>query len=364
MQNNEESILFLCRNIGPHQQKMVDILLEQNKKVTLLCTTKGLDEKYKPYLHPYFTRIANSSFANWTLILIAPILVFLDTLLFKRSKILGNYTTTFGWATAFAVNTERIIIAYGSDLMLYPYRNIPARITASFGLSQADKLLVDNISGLNNAFRLGFTGQYELTPFGNEIPSSVVNLDKRVKKNGETILWVRGSEPVYNIDCFIDALHILDKEIGGSWKVILAGNGTSSAKIKSKFSNASIKNKIDFLGYVKGKDKLMALFKKSSIYVSSSFSDGTSVSLLDAMSYGLTIVVSDFINNQFWIKNGYNGYLFDPNNPKELANILQQIITAKITIDERKKQVEVSRKKVKSNGSIDIFKRKFKKLVE
>ena len=239
-----------------------------------------------------------------------------------------------------------------------------SRITASFGLSQADKLLVDNISGLKNAFRLGFTGQYELTPFGCEIPTSIVTLDKCVKKNGETILWVRGSEPVYNIDCFIDALHILDNETDASWKVILAGNGTSSAKIKSMFSNAALKNKVDFLGYVKGKDKLLELFKKSSIYVSSSFSDGTSVSLLDAMSYGLTVVVSDFTNNQFWIKNRYNGYLFNPKNPKELANILQHIITSKIVIDERKKQVEISRRKVKSVGSIDIFERKFKRLVE
>ena len=363
MQKSNDSILFLCRNIGTHQQKMVDILLEEKLNFTLLCTTKGLEEKYKQYLHPYFTWVANATFANWTLIIIAPILVFLDSLLFKRSKIIGHYSTTFGWAAAFGVKAKKIIIAYGSDLLVYPFRNILSRITASFGIKRANKILVDNTTGIKNAYKLGFTGKYIQTPFGIELPTSIEDLDNRAK-NGEIILWVRGTEPIYNIECFIEALHILNEKTTTNWKVFLAGNGTASSKIKSRFKSDSLKEKIIFLGYVKGRNNILDLYRKSTIYISSSFSDGTSVSLLEAMAYGLTIVVSDFTNNRYWIRNGHNGYLFDPKSPKELAKILADILNSQITIGERKKQLGISQKKVQSEGSIETFKTKFKELID
>lgn len=42
-------------------------------------------------------------------------------------------------------------------------------------------------------------------------------------------------------------------------------------------------------------------------YISSSFSGGTSVSLLEALSSGLPVVVTDVPSNLEWVQDGYNG---------------------------------------------------------
>ncbi|MCJ7823876.1 MAG: glycosyltransferase, partial [Anaerolineales bacterium] len=62
------------------------------------------------------------------------------------------------------------------------------------------------------------------------------------------------------------------------------------------------------------------------IYISASHSDGSSVSLLEAMATGLVCVVSDISGNREWITHGVDGYLFESGNPKSLMNTLRECV--------------------------------------
>jgi glycosyltransferase involved in cell wall biosynthesis len=61
------------------------------------------------------------------------------------------------------------------------------------------------------------------------------------------------------------------------------------------------------------------LLGQSDIYVSTSLSDGTSVSLLEAMAAGGFPVVTDIPANREWIKDGENGFLVPVNEAGLLA---------------------------------------------
>src|SRR5207244_9134549 len=50
-------------------------------------------------------------------------------------------------------------------------------------------------------------------------------------------------------------------------------------------------------------------FRAVDLYVSCSLSDGSSVSLLEAMATGLPVVVSDTPGNREWVVSGKNGWL-------------------------------------------------------
>ena len=60
-------------------------------------------------------------------------------------------------------------------------------------------------------------------------------------------------------------------------------------------------------------------------YVSASRSDGTSISLLEALAAGKICVVSDFPSNLEWVSDGVNGFLFKNGNPNSLASVLDDI---------------------------------------
>ncbi|MHA2011430.1 MAG: glycosyltransferase [Candidatus Helarchaeota archaeon] len=360
----KRSFLFLCRKIGPHQEKVLDMLLKRYN-ITLLCSNINEYLKYKQYLHPLFRKIAKYTFTNWTLILIAPILVILDTLLYKRDAVIGFFTTTFGWSAAFAVKTPKIILGMGSDLLIDPFDNFFKRIIIKFALKRANGLFIDNPVGLKNAFKLGFNKEYCLSTYGVKIPKKIMKLEERFAKNGETILWTRGVRPVYNIKCFIAALKRLKSIIvKNKVKILIAGNGTNSEEFRKKIDDSQLLKSIKFLGFIKNKKELGEIYQNSTIYVSSSFSDGTSISLLEAMANGITVVVSDFVNNRQWIKDGINGFLFNPLKSDKLAKIIKNLIEQKISLSERQKMITRSYNLVKKKGEIKIVEKNIITLFE
>ena len=363
--NKQQNILFIARSIDPHREKILSQIIKEKLNLVILCSTKNhFDKKYQPYLHPYFTAIANYTFTNWTLIFIAPILVFLDTLLFKRTKVIGVNTATFGWATSFAVNCKKIIFALGGDLLVGPYRNFLKKITVKMALRRCNLLFVDNYQGIRNAYSLGFKGVAEFSPYGVEIPTLKSSFNERIRLHGETILWVRGTNPVYNIDCFLMALKELKNKNRTNWKVIFAGKGTSSSSFRSKIKKYNLEKQAQLKGFITKKSEMAELYSKATIFVSSSLSDGTSVALLEGMVYGLTMIVSDFKNNSFWIKNQKNGFLFDSKNPEDLAAILDKILRGSISIDDRKAMNVLSQKFVKKHGSLEIFNKKVSEMLQ
>ena len=364
--NKNELILFLCRTIGPHQEKIINEMSKVYQNITVLCSSKGVKKEFKTFLHPYFTKIADHTFTNWTVIIIAPLLVFIDSLLYKRTKVIGHYTVTFGWAVVFNFVAKRVIFSMGSDLLLDPFKSFLRRITVIVALKHAHLMLFDNIEGYKIARDLGFKGKAVFSPYGAYLPTKIEGIAKRIKANGEIILWVRGAhKPVYNIECFLDALAVLNqRNLKNKWTVIIAGRGTKKKKVLDFIQNNNLNSRIKNMGYIRDKNIITKLYNKSSIFVSTAYSDGTSVSLLEAMVYGLTIIVSDFVNNSYWIKNNINGFLFDPNDPHKLADILQRIIDEDILIEKRLEFSKLSYDIVKLKGTVDNFNKKMQKLLK
>jgi glycosyltransferase involved in cell wall biosynthesis len=61
------------------------------------------------------------------------------------------------------------------------------------------------------------------------------------------------------------------------------------------------------------------------VYCSMSRSDGTSLSLLEAMACGLAPVVSDIPANREWIDDGVDGVLVAPGEVETLASALTRV---------------------------------------
>ena len=74
-------------------------------------------------------------------------------------------------------------------------------------------------------------------------------------------------------------------------------------------------------------ESLRKLFPDYGVYISASKSDGTSISLLEAMEANRICLVSDFPSNTEIIVDGKNGFLFENGNPESLKQKIVEIQT-------------------------------------
>jgi hypothetical protein len=121
----------------------------------------------------------------------------------------------------------------------------------------------------------------------------------------------------------------------------------SMVKIKSR---EHFQEAISFSGPY-AQDDLPSIFTNSEIYISTSISDGSSVSLLEAMSAGRICIGRDFPSNNEWIQHGRNGFLFS--STEDLAQILVEI--SKLTFAEKKLISEAARKSVTGRADWDLM---------
>ena len=86
-----------------------------------------------------------------------------------------------------------------------------------------------------------------------------------------------------------------------------------------------LQDTVTFLGGYKP-EQLPSILASADVYVSASFRDGTSNSLLEAMSTGTFPVVSDIPANRPWIDDGRSGLLFPPGDADALADALTRAL--------------------------------------
>ena len=76
-------------------------------------------------------------------------------------------------------------------------------------------------------------------------------------------------------------------------------------------------------------DELPKYLTSADIYVSTSLSDGASVSLVEAMACGLPVVTTDAGDAGKWIEDGRNGFIVPTKSPELLAEKIAYLLENK-----------------------------------
>jgi glycosyltransferase involved in cell wall biosynthesis len=138
------------------------------------------------------------------------------------------------------------------------------------------------------------------------------------------VVCTRGFLPVYNNGYLIEGLAARSRGTPPV-PVVFVSKGPELDAVRSLADRAltpAQRAAVEFLGGV-GEDRLRQQLRASQIYVSLSTSDGTSVSLLEALATGLFPILSDIPQNREWISaEAANGLLVPLDNPKALAEAI------------------------------------------
>lgn len=109
------------------------------------------------------------------------------------------------------------------------------------------------------------------------------------------------------------------------WSLILAGNGEIEEG-KSLARELGVDNRVEFIGWVNGKEK-DNVFRHASIYCLPSYSEGFPMEVLDAWAYHLPVVTTPVGGLPDVVVDGENCLLFTPGDTYALANQLDRLMS-------------------------------------
>ena len=134
------------------------------------------------------------------------------------------------------------------------------------------------------------------------------------------VLSTRSLHPMYGTSTLIEAGIMALKE-APNLRFIFAADGPLREWCEKRVSESGVGEAFSFLGEI-SEDRMPGLFVEADLYVSASLTDGTSISLLQAMACGRPVLVSDVPGNREWVQQGVNGWLTPAGTPAQWARAL------------------------------------------
>lgn len=278
----------------------------------------------------------------------------------KPDALIGCWASTYGFYSAYSGFHPFILFIWGSDVQIFPRKYFPLKPLVVYSIRKANVVLVDSEVQKKAAMELGCDPQ-KIVKFPwvniNEFSRNQSNREK-IRRECEwnnddiVVISLRQHKPIYGVEYLINAIpHILKEN--KSIKFLILGEGSLTETFNLRLHKFIKSGQVKFIGVVPH-EKVADYLSAADIYVSTSFSDGASASLLEAMACSLTPVVTEIKGNKEWIKDGINGLLVPVADSKSIAEkILLLANDHKLRNTLQVKAEETVRTRVNWNQNVD-----------
>ena len=222
---------------------------------------------------------------------------------------------------------QLIVTVHGSDLRMAIARGSFLKRIFTYVCQKARRLICVSEGMRKDLESMGMDmTKTTVLPMGAD--ESFFKIGKRgnrsLNKLDCVILSNRNLQPIYNVSQLIGAIpRVLEED--PNVKFWIAGEGREKEDLQNKVDELGLSSSVQFLGRVPH-EKMAELLGNTDIYVSTSTTDGASVSLLEAMASGAFPVVTDIPANKEWITDGENGFLVPIGNEDFLAKKIVEAV--------------------------------------
>jgi glycosyltransferase involved in cell wall biosynthesis len=167
-------------------------------------------------------------------------------------------------------------------------------------------------------------------------------------------------EPVKGYEVMVDAYALLLRNWTGADRpaLVIAGNGSERSRLIEQAAAAGIGAEIRWMGW---RDDLHTFHSTFDLFTMSSHSEGTSVSLLEAMSAALCPVVTDVGGNAAVLGAGLRHRLVPPRDPAALADAWRDALADSA---KRKSDAASARARVLEAYTLDAMVHAYERLYE
>jgi glycosyltransferase involved in cell wall biosynthesis len=349
-------ILFLADALSYHTQRWVNYFVGKGHLCFLVTLDRGLKTGATEYLIP------SPSLPNFIRYPLALPRVRNLVKQIQPDLINAHFIPSYGLHGAKLKFHPLVISTWGSDVLISPGKSYLHRKRAEYILNKADLVTADAHFTAETIHHLGVERDKIIqSPMG--VDSSLLNPVIKEKKSYWTIMSNRKLESLYDVTTFIRAIPLVLSQTGREIRFIVLGNGSQRERLMSLAHQLNIENKVDFRGVI-SREMLLRIYRESDIYVSTSKSDSTSVSLLEAMNFGSIPVVTDIPGNREWIEDGNNGFLFPTSDYKTLTERIIHLIDGSADYAGiREKNHSIIQKRAVWENNMQVIEESFLKLV-
>jgi len=245
----------------------------------------------------------------------------------KPDLIHAGPVQTAAWLAAQSRFHPLVSMSWGSDLLQDADSSPQMRRLTRFALERTDVLVGDCQAVRDKAVSFDFPTERVVTfPWGVDLDHfSPVEAGSHLRERAGwqeefVVLHSRSWEPVYGTDVFARGFVQAARQ-RPDLRLFLLGGGSLAAEIRQILM--PVLNQVQFVGQV-SQEKLPDYYRAADLYVSASHSDGSSVSLMEALASGVPALVSDIAGNREWMEGTQAGWMFPDGDSSALAaGILQ-----------------------------------------
>lgn len=235
---------------------------------------------------------------------------------------------TGAFVAALCKKAPLLVMSWGSDVLVVPDENWRMRRLTRFTLGCADMVLGDCAAVRERV--LGLSGlrddQIVCFPWGIDVGrfmpgKSTMGLRGRLGWEGRFIvIATRGFEAIHAPLVFLEAV----KRAAASRPdlgVIMIGDGSLRRLAEEFIARNDLADYVHCPGRVPNPE-MADHFREADLYASATLSDGSSVSMLEAMGCGLPVAVVDGYGNREWVVPEENGWLYPAGDADALGRVI------------------------------------------
>ena len=228
---------------------------------------------------------------------------------------------TAAFLTALSGFRRLVSVSWGYDLLYDVQRGSLWRWAARYTLKRSAAFVGDCDTVRQQAIKYGMRPERIVTfPWGVDLTHFTPGAVEKPADAPFTILSTRAWEPLYGVEVIARAF-AQASQAHPELQLVMTGHGSLASRLRQIFERAGVSEKVLFPGHIRQAD-LPRYYRSADLYVSASHSDGSSISLLEAMACGIPVLVSAIPGNCEWVQEGVQGWLFPDGDAQALAQAI------------------------------------------
>ena len=251
---------------------------------------------------------------------------------FQPDILHAHFINEPGWLGALCGFHPFALTAWGSDIYLAPHQSKLAAILSPWSVARADYATADSFDQVERLKEMG-AHRTEMIAWGVDLDAYPRDLGEKwrrehnISDNQVVVLsprqWINNS----NIDVIVAAWPRVRAQCPDALLILkrMKGNTEFNARIEAQVEALELGDSVKIIEEMPEAD-LPAMYAAADVAISICSSDGTPVSVLEAMAAQTPIVAGDLPSLREWVEDGKSGFLVAPRDADALAARLIELV--------------------------------------